>query len=95
MVFELVTETKVEHCAERYDGSCSEGKWLSTQSGDGRMITSGSEEVEKLGPRDIRSSLKRCSVELSRDPEFLLLGIDPRESETQSHTRPQHGVLSP
>lgn len=56
------------------------------------MITSVGEEVEKLGPGDIRSSLKRFIVKLSRDPGFQLLGIDPRESETQSHTRPRHSA---
>lgn len=48
--------------------------------------------MEKLGPGDIHSSLKRFIAELSCDPDFLLLGIDPRESETQSHTGPQHGA---
>lgn len=37
------------------------------------MVPNVGEEVEKLGPGDIHSSLQRFIVELSCDPEFLVL----------------------
>lgn len=53
----------------------SKADWRQTKASAGG-------EVEKLGPGDIGSSVKGFSVELSCDPAFLLLRIDPRESGT-------------
>lgn len=53
----------------------SKADWRQTKASAGR-------EVEKLGAGDIGSSVKGFSVELSGDPAFLLLRLDPRESET-------------
>lgn len=51
-------------------GPCSEGEWLSEWR---QMVPNVGEEVEKLGPGDIHGSLQRFTVELSCDPEFLVL----------------------